>query len=90
DTHSYADAGRVGLRAEAQINGVTITSGTTSVDVVPAHLQLSVAPTALVYTDNNFSVYPSVVDPDVYPAGEEFTFTITAYGAVGDSPLANY
>ncbi|WP_272997879.1 DUF6701 domain-containing protein [Paraglaciecola agarilytica] len=90
DTLSYADAGRVGLRAEAQINGVTITSGTTSVDVVPAHLQLSVAPTALVYTDNNFSVYPSVVDPDVYPAGEEFTFTITAYGAVGDSPLANY
>ncbi|WP_158771954.1 DUF6701 domain-containing protein [Paraglaciecola sp. L1A13] len=87
---NYADAGRVMLRAEAQISGVTVTSGEASVDVVPSSLVLLVAPESLLYTDGDFSIYPSTIDRDSYPAGEEFTFNITAYGAIGDTPLLNY
>lgn len=86
----YADAGRVALRATAEINGVTITSGVASVDILPSNLTLSVAPVSLIYTDNDFSVYPSLSDTDVYPAGKDFTLNITAYGALGDNPLPNY
>ncbi|ABG38714.1 CUB domain-containing protein [Paraglaciecola sp. T6c] len=87
---NYADAGRVALRAAAEINGVSITSGDASVDIAPTKLTLAVAPPALIYTDTDFSVYPSSADTDVYPAGEEFTFNITAYGVLGDIALPNY
>lgn len=75
---SYADAGRLALRAQAQVDGVTITSGSASIDVLPKHLTLNAEPEVVL--PNNAS----------YPAGEGFLFTITAYGAKGDTPLPNY
>ena len=90
EAFNYADAGRVGLRVAAEIDGVSITSGDTSVDIVPTKLTLAVAPPALIYTDTDFNTYPSSADTDVYPAGEEFTLNITAYGVLGDIPMPNY
>jgi MSHA biogenesis protein MshQ len=77
----YADAGRLALSAQAEVEGVTITSGRASVDVLPKYLVLNAQPEALL---NN------TPDPEPYPAGEGFLFTIGAYGVLGNDPLPNY
>ncbi len=74
---NYADAGRLALTVAAEIDGVTVTSGTATVEVYPTSLKLDVSPISLLDNSSN------------YTAGEPFTFTIGAYGALG-SLLPNY
>jgi MSHA biogenesis protein MshQ len=79
---SYGDAGRLQLSVKAVIDGVTLTSGSTQIDVVPYRLVLDVVPTSMIYTGAG--------DADTYTAGKNFPFSITAYGLAGTNPLANY
>jgi MSHA biogenesis protein MshQ len=74
---NYADVGRLNLTVLDEINSVTLTSGSATVDVYPTHLKLDVSPVSLLDDSAN------------YTAGEPFTFTIGAYGALG-SLLNNY
>jgi MSHA biogenesis protein MshQ len=79
---NYADAGRLQLSANAVIDGSTITSGSAQVDVLPASLALNVTPASVIYA--------GVGDTDTYAAGEDFTLSIAAYGALGSNALPNY
>lgn len=74
---NYADAGRLALTVEADIAGVTITSGTAVVDVYPTYLKLDVSPISLLDNSSNFK------------AGEPFSFIVGAYGAL-NTKLRNY
>tara|TARA_R110002153_G_scaffold27084_3_gene84244 strand:- start:1656 stop:4610 length:2955 start_codon:yes stop_codon:yes gene_type:complete len=74
---NYADAGRLALTVEADIEGVTITSGTAVVDVYPTYLKLDVSPISLLDNSSNFK------------AGEPFSFIVGAYGAL-NTKLRNY
>lgn len=78
---NYGDAGRLQLSAQAVIDGVTITSGSAQVDVVPAYLKLAVEPAELNYTGST--------DEDNYPAAEDFALILGAYGAE-NKLLPNY
>ncbi|MFT6896296.1 MAG: putative acyltransferase (DUF342 family) [Paraglaciecola sp.] len=79
---NYGDAGRLQLSVQAVVDGVTLTSGSAQVDVVPTSLALDVVPASLVYT--------AAGDTDTYTAGKTFNFSISAYGAAGTNPLPNY
>jgi MSHA biogenesis protein MshQ len=79
---NYGDAGRLQLSVKAVVDGVTLTSGSTQIDVVPYRLVLDVAPTSMIYTGTG--------DTDTYTAGKDFSFYINAYGTTGTNPLANY
>jgi MSHA biogenesis protein MshQ len=78
---NYADAGRLTLSAQANIDGATLLKGTGLVDVYPASLGLNVTPTSLEYT--------GVADTSTFTAGEPFEFKIGAFGAAGNL-LPNY
>ena len=77
---SYADAGRLQLSAESNSGG-KILKGTGDVEVYPSYLKLSVAESVLLYGGSS--------NEDNYVAGENFTFTIGAYGK-NDQLLPNY
>ncbi|MGS2721187.1 LamG-like jellyroll fold domain-containing protein [Paraglaciecola aestuariivivens] len=80
---SYADAGRVKIKAEAEINNVTFTATTNGepIDFYPSYLALSVTDTALNYS--------ATANENNYIAGKDFTLVIGAYG-VNDGLLPNY
>ncbi len=65
DGYQYSDAGRLALTASATIDGASVTSGSTTLDSLPAELRLT--------TD----------DTSVFPAGENFSMTISAIGSQG-------
>ena len=74
---NYADVGRLNLTVLGEIDGVTLTSGSATIDVYPTNLKLDVSPVSLTDSGSNFT------------AGKPFDFTIGAYGAMG-SLLKNY
>lgn len=80
---SYADAGRVKLKAQAQINNVTITATTDGepLDIYPSYLALSVVETVL--------NYGASANENNYIAGENFTLVAGAYGT-NNQLLPNY
>jgi MSHA biogenesis protein MshQ len=78
---NYADAGRLALSAQANVDGAQILKGTALVDVYPASLGLSVSPAALVYS--------GPADTSKFIAGEPFELIISAYGLAGRL-LPNY
>ncbi|MDU0353114.1 LamG domain-containing protein [Paraglaciecola aquimarina] len=77
---NYADAGRLMLSAQSDSHP-NIAKGTALVDVYPSYLKLSVADNALLYS--------GATDSDLYTAGNNFSYTIGAYG-VDDHLLQNY
>ncbi|AGH47416.1 LamG domain-containing protein [Paraglaciecola psychrophila] len=82
DVLNYPDAGRLTLRVQAEVEGVTITnSDIKTVDVYPSYLQLAVAQSELLYASSG--------EQNNYIAAEPFTFSIGAYG-VNDALLPNY
>jgi MSHA biogenesis protein MshQ len=80
---SYADAGRVKLKAQAEIDNVTITATTNGepLDIYPSYLALSVDETVLNYAGST--------DENNYLAGDNFTLVVGAYGT-NDQLLPNY
>ena len=81
---NYPDAGRIKLRVEADIEGVTFDSSDfESVDIYPSYLALSVEEIKLIYGD------PDINEQNNYVAGENFSFIVGAYG-VNDQLLPNY
>lgn len=80
---SYADAGRVKIKAQAEIDDVTITASTNGepLDIYPSYLALSVQETALNYAGS--------ANENNYLAGANFTLVVGAYGT-NDELLPNY
>lgn len=79
----YADAGRISLSVSATVGGATL-KGNESFDVYPDYLQLQVIGAG----DADLS-YTGVSANNNYMAGQNFTFTLGAYGRQ-NNPLPNY